>query len=55
MSKRKKKNDKFTVMCSNFTDNLEFAHFTLVSFAFDGKEMYQNVLCTYKVIAFVIA
>ena len=44
----KEKNAKFTVMCSRSTQNLEFAHFALFSFALDGKEMYQNVLhCTH--------
>ena len=44
----KERNAKFTVTCSRSTQNLEFAQFTLFSFALDGKEMYENVLhCTH--------
>ena len=46
----KKKNEKFTIMCSRFPQNLEFPRLRLFSFVLDVTEMYQNVLRTCKAI-----
>ena len=37
----KTEQEKFTVLCSRFPQDLEFGHFTLL-FAEDVREMYQN-------------